>query len=77
MNECKHLFDIMNDVDDKSFDIVTTVNECTPPLNHDVECDNVQQVTDVQFDMEKFIADSSVLMYSLNVINRSLWSHPN
>ena len=61
MNECKHLFDIMNDGDDdESFDIVTMFNECTPPLNDDVD---VQQVTDVQFDMEKFIADSNVSMH--------------
>ena len=48
-------------------------NECTPPLNDDVECDSVQQVTDVQFDMEKFIVDSnlSVHFVDLSVFDES------
>jgi len=36
-------------------------------VNDDVECDNVQQVTDVQFDMEKFIADSNVSMHFVDL----------
>ena len=42
-------------------------NECTPPLNEDVKCDNIQQVTNIQFDMEKFIADSNVSMHFVDL----------
>jgi len=57
MNEFVGLqsFDIMNDdVDDESFNIVTMFNDCTPPVNEDVRCDNVQHVSniDLRFDME-------------------------
>jgi len=50
MNEFVGLqsFDIMNDdVDDESFNIVTMLNDCTPPVNEDVRCDNVQQVSNI------------------------------
>jgi len=62
--------DIMNDdVDDESFDIVTTFNDCLPPVNEDIRCDNVQQVAniDLLFDMEKFIADSDASMHFVDL----------
>jgi len=63
MNESVGLqsFDVMIDgVDDESFDIVAMFDECFPPVNEDIRCDNVQQVAniDLRFDIEKFVADS-------------------
>jgi len=59
---------IMNDdVDDESFDSVTMFNDCLPPVNEDIRCDNVQQVAniDIRFDMEKFLSDSDALVHFL------------
>jgi len=72
MNECVGLqsSDIMNDdVDDESFDIVTMFNDCLPPVNEDIRCDNVQQVAniDLRFDMEKFIAHSDASMHFVDL----------
>jgi len=68
MNESVQLCDVMNDGDDdESFDIVTMFNDCTPPLNEDVKCDNVQQVSNIQFDIEKFITDSNMSMHFVDL----------
>ena len=41
-------FDIMNgDADDESFNIVSMFNDSTHPVNEDVRCDNVQQVSNI------------------------------
>ena len=42
-------------------------NDCTPPLNEDVRCDSVQQVSNIRFDVEKFIADSNVSMHFVDL----------
>jgi len=52
---------------DESFDIVTMFNDYTPPVNEDVRCDNVQQLCNIRFDMEKFIADSNVSMHFVDL----------
>jgi len=72
MNEFVDLqsFDVTNHGDnDESFDIVTMFNDCLPPVNEDVRCDNVQQVSNIslQFDMEKVIADSDVSMHFVDL----------
>ena len=60
----------MNDcVDDESFDIVKMLDHCFPPVNEDIRCDNVQQVAniDLQFDIEKFVADSDASMHFVDL----------
>ena len=66
MNKPSQSFEFMNDVVDESYDMVMLFNDCMPPLNYAV-CDNVQQVTDVQFDVRKFIADSNVSMHFVDL----------
>ena len=47
MNENAGLqcFDIINDcADNESFGIVSMFDQCFPPVNEDIRCDNVQQV---------------------------------
>ena len=66
MNEPSQSFECMNDVVDESYDMVMLFNDCMLPLN-DAVCDNVQQVTDVQFDVRKFIADSNVSMHFVDL----------
>jgi len=64
-------FDVMNDgVDDESFDIVTMFDDCFPPVNEDIRCGNVQQVAniDIEFDIEKFVADSDASMHFVDYI---------
>jgi len=68
MNESVSLqsFDIMNDcVDNELFYIVAMFDECFPPVNEHITCDNVQQVAniDLRFDIEKIIADSDASMH--------------
>jgi len=72
MNESVGLqcFDIMNDcADNESFGIVSMFDECFPPVNEDIRCDNVQQVAniDLQFEIEKFVADSDASMHFVNL----------
>jgi len=72
MNESVGLqsFDVMNDgVDDESFDIATMSNDCFPPVNEDIRCDNVKQVAniDLRFDIEKFVADSDASMHFVDL----------
>jgi len=76
MNEFVGLqsFDVMNDDDDdESFNIVTMFNDCTPHVNEDVRCDNVQQVSNIRFDMEKFIADSNVSIHFVDLCVFDEW----
>jgi len=72
MNESVGLqcFDIMNDcADAESFDVVKMFDQCFPPVNEDIRCDNVQQVAniDLQFDIEKFVADSDASMHFVDL----------
>jgi len=72
MNESVGLqsFDVMNDgVDNESFDIVTMFNDCFPPVNEDIRCDNVQLVAniDLRFDVKKFIADSDASVHFVDL----------
>jgi len=78
MNESVGLqsFDFMNDcADDESFDIVTMFDQCFPPVNEDIRCDNVQQVAniDLQFDIEKFVADSDASMHFVDLCISDEW----
>jgi len=63
-------FGIMNDcADNESFGIVSMLDECFPPVNKDIRRDNVQQVAniDLQFDIEKFVADTDASMFFVNL----------
>jgi len=44
-------------------------NDCLPPINEDIRCDNVQQVAniDLRFDMEKFLANSDAPMHFVDL----------
>jgi len=42
-------------------------DECEVPVNESDDCNNVN-VTNVQFDMDRFIADSSVFLHYVNLI---------
>jgi len=48
---------------------VTMLNDCFPPVNEYIRCDNVQQVdnVDLRFDMDKFIADSDESMHFVDL----------
>ena len=52
-----------------SFGIVSMFDECFPPVNEDIRCDNVQHVAniDLQFDIEKFVADTDASMHFVDV----------
>jgi len=62
-------FDINDCVDNESFGIVAMFDQCFPPVNEDIRCDNVQQVAniDLQFDIEKFVADTDASMHFVNL----------
>ena len=47
--------------------LVSLFDECKAPVNESDDCTNVN-VTNVQFDMDRFIADSNVSLYYVNLI---------
>jgi len=60
----------MNDcADNESFGIVSMFDECFPPVNEDIRCDNVQQVADIdlQFDIQKFVAGTDASMHFVDL----------